>query len=51
MIRKDPHTRNKGYHPKWSSDIYEIKFINKDNDYVLNHDRKRLFQRHELMKI
>ena len=24
MIRKDPHSRSKGYHPKWSDKTYEV---------------------------
>ena len=48
---KTKDTKTKGYKPKWSAEIHEIKFINKTNEYVLDNDRKRLYSRHELLKV
>lgn len=39
MMRKDPHTRSTGYHPKWTDKTYEVKFINKDNEYMLDYEK------------
>jgi hypothetical protein len=38
IIKKDNKT--KGYFPKWSVDKYTITFINKDNEYVINDNKK-----------
>jgi len=50
-VAKIKDTKTKGYRPKWSDNTYEVKFINKDKEYVLDHERKRVFQRHELLKV
>jgi hypothetical protein len=39
MIKKDNKT--KGYFPKWSVDKYTITFINKDNEYLINDNKKK----------
>ena len=44
-------TKTKGYKPKWSAEIHEIKYINTTNQYILDNDRKRLYSRHELLKV
>ena len=46
-----PHTFKKGYQPSWSKDVYRITFI-RNNQYLINDaNRKRLWNRHELLKI
>ena len=49
FIKKDNKT--KGYFPKWSVDRYTITFINKDNEYVINDNKNKLYLRHELLKV
>jgi len=48
MLTKDNKT--KGYMPKWSTDIYKVTFI-KDHSYMVNNFKRKLYLRHELLKI
>ena len=46
-----PHTFKKGYQPSWSKEIYKITYI-KNNQYLINDSsRKRVWNRHELLKV
>ena len=46
-----PHTFKKGYQPSWSKEVYKITFI-KNNQYLINDGvRRRVWNRHELLKI
>ena len=46
-----PHTFKKGYQPSWSKVVYKITFI-KNNQYLINDGvRRRVWNRHELLKI
>ena len=46
-----PHTFKKGYQPSWSKEVYTITFI-RNNQYLINDaNRKRVWNRHELLKI
>ena len=36
--------------PKWSKDVYKVTFI-KDNDYMENNNKRKPYQRHELLKV
>ena len=46
--KKDNKT--KGYFPKWSKEVYKVTFV-KDNDYMINDGKRKLYQRHELLKV
>ena len=48
MIKKDSKT--KGYMPKWSTDKYKVTFI-KDNDYMINDGKRKIYQRFEILKV
>ena len=46
-----PHTFKKGYSSSWSKEIYEITYI-KDKQYLINDsNRKRVWNRHELLRV
>ena len=47
-IKKDSKT--KGYMPKWSIEKHKITFI-KNNDYMINDGKRKVYVRHELLKI
>jgi hypothetical protein len=48
MLVKDNKT--KGYHPKYSDEVYKITFI-KDNEYLVNNSRRKVYIRSELLKV
>ena len=48
MIKKDSKT--KGYMPKWSPTVYKVTFIS-GNDYLINDGKKKVYQRHEILKV
>ena len=48
MIKKDSKT--KGYMPKWSTDKYTVTFI-KDHNYLINDGKRKVYVRHELLKV
>ena len=48
LLRKDNKT--KGYHPTYSDEIYKVIHI-RGNDYVINNDTKKVYLRHELLKV
>ena len=48
LLRKD--TKTKGYFPKWSIDVYNVLFI-KDGDYIINDTKRKVYMRHELLKV
>ena len=35
---------------KKSKEVYKVTFI-KDNDYMMNYSKRKLYQRHELLKV
>ena len=43
-------SKTKGYDPKWSKEIYKVTFI-KDNDYMVNDDKRKVYQRFEILKV
>lgn len=45
-----PHTFKKGYTSSWSKEVYQITYI-KDNQYLINDHRRRVWNRWELLKI
>ena len=45
-----PKSMKKGYDSSWSKDVYTITFI-KDNQYLINDHRRRVWNRWELLKI
>ena len=48
VIKKDSKT--KGYMPKWSTDKYKVTFI-KDNDYMINDGKRKIYQRFEILRV
>ena len=48
ILTKDNKT--KGYMPKWSTDTFKVTFV-KDNEYTVNNDRRKVYLRHELLKV
>jgi len=48
MLVKDNKT--KGYHPTYSDEIYTITFV-KDNEYLINNNRRKVYKRFELLKV
>jgi len=48
LLRKDNKT--KGYHPKYSNEIYKVLDI-KGNDYLVNDNKHKLYLRYELLKV
>ena len=44
------HTFKKGYASSWSKEVYQITYI-KDNQYLINDHRRRVWNRHELLKV
>ena len=48
VIKKDSKT--KGYMPKWSTEKYKVIFI-KDNNYMINDGKRKVYLRHELLKV
>ena len=48
LLRKD--TKTKGYLPKWSPTVYKVLFI-KDGDYIINDTKRKVYMRHELLKV
>ena len=45
-----PKSMKKGYDSSWSKDVYTITFI-KDQQYLINDHRRRVWNRWELLKI
>ncbi len=41
---------HKGFHPKYSEDIYKVLAI-KDGNYLINNNTRRLYRRHDLLKV
>lgn len=48
MLVKDGKT--KGYHPKFSSDVYKVLHVS-GNGYLVSNNRKKVYLRHELLKV
>jgi len=46
-----PHTFKKGYQPSWSSRVYKTTFIKNHQHLINDTNRKRLWNRHELLKV
>ena len=47
-----PKTFKKGYESNWSTDVYKVINISKDGkQYMVNNNARRLYSRHELLKI
>ena len=49
MIKKETG-KTKGYFPKWSPQIYKVIHI-KDDDYMINDGKRKVYLRHELLKV
>ena len=46
-----PHTFKKGYQPSWSKEVYTITFIRNNQDLINDANRKRVRNRHELLRV
>lgn len=44
------HTFKKGHDSSWSKEVYTVTFI-KDNQYLINDNKRRVYNRWELLKI
>jgi len=49
-VYQKPTTFKKGYHSAWSKEVYNITFI-KDNQYLVNDNKRKVYNRWELLKI
>ena len=43
-------SKTKGYDPKWSKEVCKVAFI-KDNDYMVNDGKRKVYQRFEILKV
>ena len=48
MLKQDG--KRKGYEPKWSTEVFKVRF-EKDGDYLVTDGRRRVYLRHELLKL
>ena len=48
QLRKDNKT--KGYHPKYSDSVFKVTY-KKGNEYLVNNNRHKVYQRFELLKV
>ena len=48
MLTKDSKTKD--YMPKWSTDTFKVLHIN-DHDYLVNNNSRKVYLRHELLKV
>ena len=48
MIKK--YSKTNCYMPKWSTDKYTVTFI-KDHNYLINDGKRKVYVRHELLKV
>ena len=46
--KKDNKT--KGYFPKWPKEVNKVTFIT-GNDYMVNDIKRKLYQRHDILKV
>ena len=49
-VTQKKDNKTKGYMPNWSKEVYNVAFI-KDNDYMVNDGKPKLYQRHEILKV
>ena len=50
VMIKQKKEKTKGYFPKWSTEVYTVTFI-KDDDYMVNDNKRKVYLRHELLKV
>ena len=50
VLQKKEAGKTKGYFPKWSKVIYKVLHI-RDSDYMINDGKRKLYLRHELLKV
>ena len=48
MLKKD--TKRKGYMPRWSTETYKVTY-KQGGDFLVNDDKRRVYHRHELLKL
>ena len=46
-MKKD--TKTKGYMPKWSKEVYKVIHVD-GKDYMVNDGKRKVYNRHELLK-
>ena len=49
-VYQKPKSFKKGYESSWSKEVYNITFI-KDNQYLVNDNKRKVYNRWELLKI
>ena len=50
FYKKKEAGKTKGYFPKWSKEIYKVLHI-RDSDYMINDGKRKVYLRHELLKV
>ena len=48
MLKKD--TKRKGYMPRWSTETYKVTY-EQGGDFLVDDDKRRVYHRHELLKV
>ena len=49
-ILLEKETGKKGYMPKWSKEVYKVIGI-RNGDFLVNDGKRKVYQRHELLKV
>ena len=49
MIKKEAG-KTKGYFPKWSKEVFKVIGI-RNGDFLVNDGKRKVYQRHELLKV
>ena len=49
MMKKETG-KTKGYMPKWSKQVYKVIHVN-NKDYMVNDGKRKVYQRHEILKV
>ena len=49
-VIQNKDSKTNGYFPTWSKGVYKVTFV-KDNDHMGNGIKRKLYQRHELLKV
>jgi len=50
MMKKEAG-KTKGYMPKWSKQVYKVIHIRDGKDYLVNDGKRKVYQRHEILKV
>ena len=50
MMKKEAG-KTKGYMPKWSKQVYKVIHVRDGKDYLVNDGKRKVYQRHEILKV